>query len=104
MPNRSAIAGGSSPELILYTRSIVWALCPLSILFVIMNFELAQKRYRITFPLVLCAVAYLAGVYMWHKSPLQIVAVLGLTGTLAFILSILCLPWRAMNNKNLKRI
>ncbi|MFC1497103.1 glycosyltransferase [Verrucomicrobiota bacterium] len=77
-------------------RGMVWALCPVSMVFVIMSYELAQRRFMITLPLIICAVGYIAGVTVWHETPLQIVAVLGISGVFALAFSIMCLPWRVM--------
>ena len=78
-------------------RSTIWAMTPLSLAFIIMNFELAQNRFRITVPLILCVTGYLAGVSIWHVSVLQIVAVLATVSILALLALVLALPWRGKN-------
>ena len=64
-------------------RAMVLALAPLTLIMVLMNFELAQRRFRIMLPLTLCAAGYLLGVWWWHATLLHVVAVLGVVSTLA---------------------
>lgn len=73
-------------------RSTIWAMTPLSLAFIIMNFELAQNRFRITAPLILCVAGYLAGVSIWHASVFQIVAVLAAVSVLALLALAMGLP------------
>lgn len=75
-------------------RCTIWAMTPLSLAFIIMNFELAQNRFRMTVPLSLCVAGYLIGVLIWHASVLQIVAVLATVSVLALLALTWCLPWR----------
>src|ERR1035437_7277616 len=64
-------------------RCTVWAMSPLGLAFIIMNFELSQNRFRITLPLILCVAGYLIGVALWHNSVFQVVAVLAIVSVLA---------------------
>ena len=72
-------------------RGMVLALTPLTLLQLVMNYELAQRRFGIMIPLYLCAGAYVAGVWQWHETPMQIVTSLGLSGTAALALCLLFL-------------
>lgn len=75
-------------------RCTIWAMAPLSLAFIIMNFELAQNRFRITLPLLFCVAAYLAGVSFWHATFLQVVAVLAVVSVLALLALVKNLPRR----------
>lgn len=88
------LTGNRSPELVSLVRLMVWGLCPLSLTFFIMNFELAQRRFAVAVPLLACAVGYVACLMQWHDSMQQVVLVLSAAGCLAFLGSIACLPWR----------
>lgn len=71
------LAKEAQPGQIEMLRGMVLALAPLTLVTVILNYELAQRRFRIMIPLIVCAAGYLLGVRWWHETPLQIVAVLG---------------------------
>ena len=88
--------GSQSSEMIPVLRILVWGLCPLSIAFVIMNYEVAQRRFKVAVPLVLCAALYVSGVTVWHQSFIQIVGVLAAASTMAATLCAACLPWRSL--------
>ncbi|MCG2659142.1 MAG: hypothetical protein L6437_02715, partial [Kiritimatiellae bacterium] len=75
-------------------RCTIWAMSPLSLAFIIMNFELSQNRFRIILPLILCVAGYLIGVALWHASVLQIVAVLAAVSVLVLLVLAWWLPWR----------
>jgi len=75
-------------------RVTIWAMTPLSLAFIIMNFELAQNRFRIILPLILCVAGYLAGVSIWHASVLQVVTVLAFVSVLALLTLVKSLPRR----------
>jgi O-antigen/teichoic acid export membrane protein len=75
-------------------RCTIWAMTPLSLAYIIMNFELAQNRFLITMPLVMCVAGYLAGVMIWHTSVFQIVAMLATVSALTLLALALCLPRR----------
>ena len=90
------VTGEHVPELVPVLRTMVWALCPLSIVYLIMNFELAQRRFGTAIPLLICAVAYVVGVTAWHESLMQVVAILGGVSILALAGSMACLPWRSI--------
>jgi len=76
-------SGERVPELVPVLRTLVWSLFPLTLVFLLMNFELAQRRFAVTIPLVLCALGYLGGVAVWHGSLLMVVGVLGVANLAA---------------------
>jgi glycosyltransferase involved in cell wall biosynthesis/O-antigen/teichoic acid export membrane protein len=88
------LAGSVQPGQVEVVRGMVVALAPLTLVFLLLNYELAQRRFRITLPLVLCASGYLAGVMRWHETPMQIVTVLGVASLSALALSLAVLSWR----------
>lgn len=94
------LVGGCPDTLVHLTRTMVLAFAPLCIVFVLMNFELAQNRFFIAIPLVLCATLYLVGVSYMHTSLYHVAWILGGVNTLALVLSIACLPWRSFLKKN----
>ena len=92
---------GESPDTLVHlTRTMVLAFAPLCVVFVLMNFELAQNRFFIAVPLFLCATLYLVGVSYMHTSLYHVAWILGGVNTLALVLSIACLPWRSFLKKN----
>ena len=83
------LAGGVHPGQVTVVRGMVVALAPLTLVFLLVNYELAQRRFKITIPLVLCAAGYLVGVMRWHESPMQIVTVLGVMSMASLVLTLL---------------
>ncbi len=75
-------------------RGMVLALTPLTLVLVLLNYELAQRRFKIMIPLSLCAAGYLVGVMRWHETPLQVVGVLG-----AMSMAALGLSWYFLQDK-----
>ncbi len=75
-------------------RAMSLALAPLTLVMVLMNYELAQRRFRIMVPLYLCAAGYLLGVMRWHQTMLQVVYVLGAMSTAALGLSLISIRIR----------
>ncbi len=57
-------------------RGLVWALSPLGLTFLLMNFELAQRRFRAPLLLLPLALAYVVGVAIWHDRYAQVLAVM----------------------------
>jgi len=70
-------------------RGMVLALIPLTLVMVLLNYELAQRRFGIMIPLFICATGYLCGVACWHETLLQVVAVLGVMSVAALGLSMI---------------
>lgn len=76
----SAETAGPSALLV---RAMVLAMCPLTLAYVLLNFEMAQQRFRWGFGLVPCALAYVGGVAFFHRHPLQLAAALGTANCIA---------------------
>jgi len=55
---------------------VVCAMAPLSLTFLLMNYEIAQHRFSMTTLLMICAVCYIAGVVLWNDTMLHVVYVL----------------------------
>ena len=83
-----------TPEMVRLVRCVMWAMSPLSMVFLLMNFELARHRFRQAVLLLPCAVAYVLGVARWHGSVLQVAAVLAVVNVTAVVLLAAGLPWR----------
>ncbi len=75
-------------------RAVVWAMSPLGLAYVILNFEMAQHRFKPALTLVPCAIAYVVGVSLWHQTVFQVAAVLATVSCTAVILLALGLPWK----------
>ncbi len=90
------IAGVTDPALVPVTVGMVWALAPLGVIVVLLNYELAQRRFRVTLPLAFCAAGYVLAVDRWHLRGIDIPLALGCASSLALALTLACLPWREM--------
>ncbi len=90
----AALSGRQSADLVPLVRLMVWGLCPLSLTFFVMNFELAQRRFAVAIPLLACGACYLVCLARWHSSMQQVVVVLAVVGTVALVSSVACLPWK----------
>lgn len=75
-----------SPELEYLVRVVMLAMCPLGIAYLLLNFEMAQHRFRTIPWLIGLAAAYLGGAWIWHNQVLSIVAVLGSVSLVAAVL------------------
>lgn len=51
-------------------RRVVWAMAPLGLVFLVMNFELAQNRFASLIPLGIFAALFVGGFSLHHPSPL----------------------------------
>ena len=69
-------------------RLVVLALSPLSLGFVLMNFEMAQRRFRAVPIALVLAAGYIAGVFIFHDSTMQVVAVMAVVNVV-FLLALL---------------
>ncbi len=58
-----------APRLVEMVRRVVWAMAPLSLVFLTMNFELAQNRFASLIPMGIFAVIFIAGFSVHHPSP-----------------------------------
>lgn len=65
------------------TRAMVLAMAPLALAYLLLNFEMAQRRFSWCYALVPCGVAYVGLVARFHAHPLQIAAALGAANLLA---------------------
>jgi hypothetical protein len=61
-------------------------MAPLGITFLLLNYELAQRRFGPAWPLVGCAILYAAGVHRWHGHVLHVAWVLGGVSLLSLVL------------------
>jgi len=59
----------ATPATMNLVRLLVWAMTPLGLMFLIINFELAQNRFAVLWPLGLCAVFFVTGFALYHPSP-----------------------------------
>lgn len=78
-----SIPAESAATAALLTRAMVLAMSPLALAYLLLNFEMAQQRFRWCFGLVPCGIAYVVGVELFHAHPLQIAVVLGTVNLVA---------------------
>ncbi len=64
--------GKASPEMVQLTRLMAIAMSASALLNVVVQFLLAQRRFRALFAVVLCALLYLFSVYFFHSGSRQI--------------------------------
>jgi len=76
----------ASPDVIQLTRAMVLAMSPLALAYLLLNFEMAQQRFRWCYSMVPCGIAYVIGVMIFHDRPIQIAIVLGVVNSLAALL------------------
>ena len=81
-------------DMIRLVRYVMWAMSPLSMVFLLMNFELARHRFRQAVLLLPCAVVYVLGVARWHDTVLEVAGVLAVVNLSAVVLLAAGLPWR----------
>lgn len=67
-----------SPELEQLVRAVMLAMCPLGVAYLLLNFEMAQHRFRTVPWLLTLAGAYVGGVWVWHETVMSVILVLGL--------------------------
>jgi O-antigen/teichoic acid export membrane protein len=72
-----------TPEMIKLVRAVSCAMAPLGLTFLLMNFELAQRRFACLWILLACAVALAGGICFFHSSLWNIVAVLACCATMS---------------------
>lgn len=75
-------------------RYMLLAMSPLSLAYIVMNYHLAQNRFKILFLLPVCAFFYLAGVAIWHENVGQIIAVMAAVNSAGLIILLFGLPWK----------
>ena len=62
-------AGDAAPELVKTVRIVACAMMPLGLVFLMMNFELAQNRFAVLWPMAFCALLFVGGFSCYHPSP-----------------------------------
>lgn len=67
----------SAQEAARLTRAMVLAMSPLALAYLLLNFEMAQRRFFWCYGLVPCGLAYVGGVARFHAHPVQVAWVLG---------------------------
>ena len=88
-----------APHAAQWTRAMALAMSPLALAYILLNFELAQRRFTRCYSLIPCALGYIGGVVIWHQTPLQIAAVLGAMNLLAVaLLGRYPIQWAATKN------
>ncbi len=75
-------------------RIMVSALAPMALTYLLMNFEIAQHRFRCAPALVACALFYIGGVALFHGSVDQIVTVLAIASTASAVVFLFGVPWK----------
>jgi O-antigen/teichoic acid export membrane protein len=70
-----------------FVRTVLWAMAPLTLTYMLVNFEMAQHRFRSLPFLWICVLGYVGGVWAFHDTLAQFVAILGTVSTV----SALCL-------------
>ncbi|MFA7159533.1 MAG: hypothetical protein WC299_09540 [Kiritimatiellia bacterium] len=83
-----------TPEMIALVRFICWAMAPLGLVFILMNFELAQHRMACVVPLAICAAGFIGGVVLFHGSLWQVVSVL-LAASMASLAALIIISFRS---------
>ena len=81
-------------QLVRWLRLTLLALAPLAFAHLLMNFELAQHRFSLLPGALLLATVYVGGVWIWHGSVDQVIAVLALCSTAFMIMAFWALPRR----------
>lgn len=80
------LAGANNPLAESIVAPFVWAMLPLSLLALPVQFFMARADFkRLLGPLAVVVVAYPAALWLWHDSPLQILAVEAVAGTSALV-------------------
>jgi len=74
---------------------VVCAMAPLSLTFLLMNYEIAQHRFSMTALLMICAVCYITGVVLWNDTMLHVVYVLAAVSVVSAVGFSASIIWRA---------
>lgn len=75
-------------------RMILWAMSPLGLAYLMLNFELAQRRFQWLGLVVVCALAYGGGALVWHASLAQFVTLMAAVNAAALAALACGMPWR----------
>ena len=89
------VAGTADPDAVGWFRGMVLALSPLALITVLINYELAQRRFAVMVPLMVCATGYVAAGSIWHGSVWQIIGALGVSSLVALLWVFRCV-WKAV--------
>ena len=81
-------------EMIALVRFICWAMAPLGLVFILMNFELAQHRMACVVPLAICAAGFIGGVVLFHGSLWQVASVL-LAASMVSLAALIIISFRS---------
>ena len=83
------LAGANNPLAEAIVGPFVWAMLPLALLVLPVQFFMARAEFgRLLTPLAVLVAAYPAALWLWHDSPLQILAVAGTVGVCALAVMI----------------
>ncbi len=74
-----------TPEMLALVRIVTLAMAPLGLVYLVMNFEMAQHRFGFIVPLALCAVAFVGGVSLFHQMLWQVAMVFLAVSVGAFV-------------------
>lgn len=88
----------ADPETLRLVRLVIWALAPLGLTFLLVNFEIAQRRFRVPSVLVLLAVCYIAAVTARHETLDQVIGALAIVSVSSLLLigtDMLRASWRS---------
>jgi O-antigen ligase len=70
---------------------------PMGLTYLLMNFQMAQRRFKPSYGLLACAAGYVIGVSLFHETVWQVVTVLGIVSVLSAFILIFGLPWKPSN-------
>lgn len=77
-------------ETLALARRVVWALAPLGLTFLLVNFEIAQRRFRAPAMLIGIAIAYVATVSLAHNNSLfRVVAILACAAAASLVVMLI---------------
>ncbi len=94
------LLGNTSASMFPLVRRMLVAVCPLAVAFPILHFLMAQRRFAVVVPLVVCLFGYVLGLNIWHDSTVEVTRVFGVMNTVFLIGSVLCLPFRKESSDN----
>ena len=78
--------GGCEMEIMRTFAGRLLICIPLALAYLLLNFEMAQRRFFWSFGLVPCGAAYVGGVALFHAHPAQVALVLGTLNGIAVAL------------------
>lgn len=90
----------SHPQAILLTRLMALAMGPLALAYILLNFEMAQRRFHCGHVMLPCALGYVLGVYFFHAQPWHLAAMLGTMNVLACVVLLCGVLWQHRELRN----